>query len=171
MNTGGNQGMCKHFPEQPTPYLYLQTACVRLGMVSGLKPLSQGSQGAGGYPTYPAEIILTCKVQGESSPENSPAESKGMLISHQCCSQSPGRAPWCCQCVLPNITPGEKRKQEQGEGEGVRATSSSQGDSDLFKENIFIRVVKTREGSPVMLREELGQHLALQGHQLDHKMP
>lgn len=36
------------------------------------------------------------------------------------------------------------RKQEQGESEGMRATSSTQGNPDLPKENIFTRVVEHR---------------------------
>lgn len=75
VHPGGNQGMYKHLPEQPTPYLCLQTACVILGMISVPSNSREQPQTPllrlPGCPTHPAEIILTCRVQGESSPDSS----------------------------------------------------------------------------------------------------
>lgn len=149
ISTGGNQGMYKHCPDQPTPHLYFQTAWVRLGVISVARNCREQPQtplpGLPGsrYPTHPAEIILIAKPREKAPQTANPLLQKAEEHSFpssaapRALSEHPGAVTACS-----NTTPEERRKEEQGEGEGVRATSSNQGNPDLFKENMFTGVVK-----------------------------
>lgn len=135
MSTGGNQGMYKHSPDQPTPYLYFQTARVRLGMISV-------ARNCGEQPQTPHILQKSFSLQSlgrRFSKWRTPSCRKQRNIH-----PSPGLLPEHPEAgtVCSNTTPGEKRRQEEGEGEGMRATSSNQDNPGLFKENIFTRVGK-----------------------------